>query len=221
MLYIIPTPIGNLDDISKRAIEILKKIDLIACEDTRHTLKLLNHYNIKKPLISYHQHSKLKKIDYIISELENEKNIAMVSDAGTPSISDPGHILVKKAIEKNIKIISVPGASALVTALAASGFNLSSFIFLGFLPHKKGRQTILKKIKKENSIFVFYESTHRIIKLFKELDSIGLDKKICLAKELSKIHENFIRGSAKNILNILEKNPDKQKGEFVVIVNKN
>ena len=204
MLYIIPTPIGNLEDISFRAIDVLKSVDLIACEDTRQTMKLLDRYKINKTLVSYHQHSKVAKIDYLIDQLKNNKNIALVSDAGTPGISDPGHMLVDQAHKNNI----------------GTGYNLTNFTYLGYMPHKKGRQTLLKKIKQENTVFVFYESTHRIIKLLNELVEYIPNRDICVAKELSKIHEEFIHGTPKQVLETLEKDPKKQKGEFVVVINK-
>jgi len=219
MLFVVPTPIGNLNDISPRALETLKDADIIACEDTRQTMKLLNHYAIKNKLVSYHQHSKLSKVDYLISELKDAKNIALVSDAGTPAISDPGYMLISQAIENNIEVISIPGPSAVITALAGSGYGLTSFTYLGFFPQKKGRQTLLKKIKAEKQVFCFYESKHRIIKLLNELIEYMPERNITLARELSKMHEEFLRGTPESILKILEDNPKKQKGEFVVIIN--
>jgi len=221
MLYLVPTPIGNLQDLTFRALEILKKVDLIACEDTRQTNKLLQAYQLKTKTISYHQHSKVTKLDYLIEELESGKDIALVSDAGTPTISDPGYLLIKKVLEKDLAITSLPGPSALITALAASGFNLTEFTYLGFFPHKKGRQTLLKRIAENNSVFVFYESKHRIIKLLRELEKFIPNRQICLAREISKIYEEYLRGTAQAVLNILEEQPEKQKGEFVVMINKN
>lgn len=221
MLYLVPTPIGNLGDFTFRALEILKMVDLIACEDTRQTAKLLNEYKIETKTISYHQHSQLTKLDFLIGELVAGKNVALVSDAGTPAISDPGYLLIKKATEKEIEIVSLPGPSALITALAASGFSLTEFTYLGFLPHKKGRQTLFKKIAATETVFAFYESKHRIIKCLNELIEFVPTRKICLAREISKIHEEYLRGTASKILKIIEETPEKQKGEFVVIIDKN
>ena len=156
MLYIVATPIGNLSDITFRAIDVLKFVDLILCEDTRQTKKLLDHYAISKPLVSYHQHSKIEKIDYIIGELKSGKNLALVSDAGTPGISDPGNMLVEAVLKEGIQIVPIPGPSAVVTALSASGFPTDTFIFYGFMPHKKGKETLLKQIATSDKVVVFY-----------------------------------------------------------------
>lgn len=206
-LYIIATPIGNLEDITLRALRVLKEADFIACEDTRQTSVLLKKYNISKPLISYHQHSKIQKIDYLIERLKTKK-IALVSDAGTPAVSDPGALLVAEAIKNNIPIIPIPGACAAITAWQASGLKNGEFSFYGFLPHKKGRQTLLKKISQEDKPVILYESCHRINKLLEELG----EHEVIVAKELTKIHEQFYRGKAKEI------KIDVVKGEFVVII---
>ncbi|MFA6391700.1 MAG: 16S rRNA (cytidine(1402)-2'-O)-methyltransferase [Patescibacteria group bacterium] len=214
-LYTIATPIGNLEDITLRALNTLKTVDIIACEDTRHTSILLNHYSINKPLVSYHQHSKIAKIDYLIGELKADKNIAVVTDAGTPGISDPGQVLIKKAIENNISVIPIPGPSAVITALSAAGVPTDSFVYLGFLPHKKGRKTILDSFKDEKRTIVFYESTHRIEKLLGELKDILGDRKIVVARELTKIYEEFLRGTVTEV----QENLKITKGEFVVIIS--
>ena len=214
-LYTIATPIGNLEDITFRAINTLKEVDIIACEDTRHTLKLLNHYEISKPLISYHQHSKVSKIDRLIKELETGKNIAIVTDAGTPGISDPGQVLINKAVEMGIRVIPIPGPSAVITALSAAGVPTDSFVFLGFLPHKKGRKTIIESFKDEKRTIVFYESPHRIEKLLGELKDVLEDRKIVVARELTKMFEEILKGTVSEVqekLKII-------KGEFVVIIS--
>jgi 16S rRNA (cytidine1402-2'-O)-methyltransferase len=214
-LYTIATPIGNLEDITLRAINTIKMVDIVACEDTRHTSILLNHYSINKPLVSYHQHSKIAKIDYLIEELKSGKNIAIVTDAGTPGISDPGQVLIKKAIENNITVIPIPGPSALITALSAAGVPTDSFVYLGFLPHKKGRKTILDSFKDAKRTIVFYESSHRIEKLLGELKEVLEDRQIVLARELTKIYEEFLRGTVTEV----QENLKITKGEFVVIIS--
>ncbi|MFA6050289.1 MAG: 16S rRNA (cytidine(1402)-2'-O)-methyltransferase [Candidatus Paceibacterota bacterium] len=218
--YIVPTPIGNLEDITLRAIRILKECDLILCEDTRETRKLLNHYEIKTATQSYHAQSKLSRIDDIIKDLEDGKNIALVSDAGTPAISDPGSLLISKIREAlpEQKIESLPGPSALTAAFAASGVLGGEFTFLGFLPHKKGRETLFKEIAASDRPSVFYESPHRILKTLESLKKFAPEKRVVVAKEISKIYEEYITGTAEVILEYFAKNPDKTRGEFVVIV---
>lgn len=221
-LYITATPIGNLEDITLRALRILKEVDLIASEDTRVTKKLLSHYDIHTPLKSYHANSKKSQEDFFINELRDGKDIALVSDAGTPCISDPGVKLVARVKEElpEINIIPIPGSSALTTALSASGVSSSSFLFLGFLPHKKGRETEFKKIESSQVAVVFYESPHRILKTLIKLKELLADnKKIVIARELTKIYEEFVSGDANEVLEYFEKNPEKVKGEFVVIVS--
>ncbi len=218
--YVVATPIGNMGDITLRAIETLKSVDLILCEDTRETGKLLNKYGIKKPTMSYHAQSKLGKTDKIFKLLEEGKNLALVSDAGTPGISDPGAMLVSKIKEKlsNVQVIPVPGASAVVAALSASGLPTHEFTFLGFLPHKKGRETLFKEISNSKRTMVFYESPHRILKTLESLAKFCPNKKICIARELTKIYEELKTGSAEELLEYLTQNPVKQKGEFTVVV---
>ena len=221
-LYIVATPIGNLGDITLRAIETFKKADIVLCEDTRVTGKLLSHLGIKKPMKSYTSHSSEKLHAEIIESLKHELNVVLVSDAGTPCISDPGVLLVKKVHEEapEVSVVAIPGPSALVSALSISGVSASEFTFLGFLPHKKGRETALRKIVEIEHPVVMYESTNRILKLLQELDKWIGDRKVGIAKELTKIHEGYYQGTAKELLLFLEKNKDKQKGEFVVIVDK-
>jgi 16S rRNA (cytidine1402-2'-O)-methyltransferase len=173
ILYIVATPIGNLKDLTFRALEVLREVDLILCEDTRQTIKLLNHYAISKPLVSYFQHSKLSKVEFIIGELRLGKKIALVTDAGTPGISDPGGILVKEVIESlsdQVKVVPIPGPNAAIAALSISGFPTDKFVFMGFPPHKKGRNKFFDEVVNAKHTVVFYESTHRILKSLKELN---------------------------------------------------
>ena len=217
MLYIIATPIGNLGDITFRAIDVLKSVDLILCEDTRQTKKLLDHYTIAKPVVSYHQHSKIEKIDYIIRELKNGKNLALVSDAGTPGISDPGNKLVEAVVKEGIQVVPIPGPSAVVTALSVSGFPTDSFIFYGFMPHKKGKETLMKKIAENEMVSVFYESTHRILKTLERMKNfLEPQRQIVLCRELTKKFETIYRGSVSEVIEKLQK--DKMLGEFVVVI---
>lgn len=214
-LYLVATPIGNLEDITLRAINTLKEVDLIAAEDTRHTMKLLNHLKIKKTLISYYKETEKIKSDILIEKIINGKNIALVSDAGTPAISDPGEEIIKKAIENNINIIPIPGASAFVNALICSGFSTKEFIFIGFLSkNAKDKKKKLEELKNENKTLIFYESPHKIKSTLENILEILGNRKIVLARELTKIHEEFIRG---RILDILEKEQE-LRGEFVIIV---
>jgi 16S rRNA (cytidine1402-2'-O)-methyltransferase len=225
-LYIVATPIGNLEDISLRALIILKEVDLILCEDTRVIKKLLDRYQIKKPLLSYHQHSRLQKVDYIISLLKEGKNLALVSDSGTPGVSDPGNKLVEEVINRlreDVKIIPIPGPSALTCAASVSGFPMDKFLFLGFLPKKKKRKEILKEILESKYPVIFYESPHRILKTLKELrDEMNSEQRatnnILVARELTKKFETIYRGKIDEVIEKVEKSP--VKGEFVVIVGK-
>jgi 16S rRNA (cytidine1402-2'-O)-methyltransferase len=225
-LYIVATPIGNLEDISLRALRILKEVDLILCEDTRVTKKLLNRYQIQKPLLSYHQHSKLQKIDYIISLLKEGKNLALVSDSGTPGVSDPGNKLVNEVIKwlsDQVKIVPIPGPSALTCAASVSGFPMEKFLFLGFLPKKKKRKEVLREILESKYPVIFYESPYRILKTLKELKDIMTSeqraaKNIVVARELTKKFETIYRGKIDEVIEKIEKSP--LKGEFVVIVGK-
>lgn len=217
-LYLVATPIGNLDDITIRAIKVLQNVDLIAAEDTRHSLKLLNHLEISKPLISYHRHNEENKTEVLINKLLNGENIALITDAGTPAISDPGEEVVKQAIEKEIEIIPIPGACALINALICSGMNTREFAFYGFLPlNKKLRKNKFEEIKKENKTIILYEAPHKINQTLKDiLQEVG-DVNIVLARELTKIHEEFIRGK---ISEIIEKYTD-LKGEMIIVLEEN
>ena len=217
-LFLVATPIGNLEDITFRAINILKEVDIIAAEDTRHTLKLLNHYEISKPLISYHRHNEEVKSDILINKLLEGNNIAIVTDAGTPGISDPGEEVVKEAIKNNIEVIPIPGACALVNALIVSGLNTKEFLFLGFLPlNKKNRDNALNKIKKANSTVILYEAPHKLIKTLQDLLKNVGDINCVLAKEITKIHEEFIRGNISNLLEQIQE----PKGEHVILLDLN
>ena len=215
ILYIVATPIGNLEDITLRAINVLKDVELIAAEDTRHTLKLLNHLEISKPLISYHRHNEDFKWDFLTKKLQEGTNIALVSDAGTPGICDPGEEIIKKCIENNIKVIPIPGACAMINALIASGISTKEFTFLGFLPlNKKLRKEKMEEIKKETKTLILYEAPHKLEATLNDLKDIIQNRKIVLARELTKIHEEFIRGDIKDII----KNVKDIKGEFVLII---
>lgn len=217
-LYIVATPIGNLEDITLRAINVLKNVDLIAAEDTRHTLKLLNHLEISKPLISYHRHNEEIKTKELINKLLEGKNIALVSDAGTPVISDPGGEIVKEAIKEEIKIIPIPGPCALITALIASGMDAKEFTFIGFLPqNKKNRKEKLEQIKNAENTLILYEAPHKLLQTLEELKSIIDKRKVVLAKELTKIHEEFKMGTIEE----LQKDIINPKGEYVIIIEKN
>jgi 16S rRNA (cytidine1402-2'-O)-methyltransferase len=222
-LYVIGTPIGNLEDITLRAIRVLGEIDFVLCEDTRETAKLLQKYNIQKPLISYNSHSTEGKSEKILALLGEGKKLALVSDAGTPGISDPGCLIVKEVREKfgnSVEIIAVPGPSALVSALSVSGMPTSDFLFLGFLPHKKGRETLFKEIAESERTVVFYESPHRILKTLESLKNhLNSERKIMIARELTKIFEETVSGSAEKLLEFFTKNSDKIRGEFVVIIS--
>ena len=218
ILYIVATPIGNLEDITLRAIRILKEVDLIAAEDTRHTLKLLNHLEISKPMISYHRHNEQVRTDNLIKELKEGKNIALVSDAGTPGICDPGEEIIKKCIEENIKVIPIPGACAMINALITSGIETKEFTFIGFLKKKKKtRKDKLEEIKKSNKTIILYEAPHKLKNTLNDLKSIIEERTIVLARELTKIHEEYIRGSIEELID----RADNLKGEFVIIIEKN
>jgi 16S rRNA (cytidine1402-2'-O)-methyltransferase len=221
-LYIVATPIGNLHDISLRALETLKGVDLILCEDTRVTKKLLDHFQIKTPLLSYHQHSKFKKVDFILNLLKEGKNLALVSDAGTPGISDPGNKLVSSAIGQvnDLKIIPIPGPSAVTAAASISGFPMDKFLFLGFPPNKKKRKKFFGEVIGSKHPVILYESPYRITKTFNELkieaESCNLEPEVVVCRELTKKFETIYRGTLTEVIENMKK--DKLKGEFVVIV---
>lgn len=213
-LYLIATPIGNLNDITYRAVEILKEVDIIAAEDTRHSLKLLNYLEISKPMISYHRHNEDTKTAELIRILKDGKNIGLITDAGTPGISDPGEEVVKEAIKEQIDVIPIPGACALINALIASGLGTKEFAFYGFLPlDKKLRDEKFDDIQKQNKTIIFYEAPHRLIKTLQEIEQRLGNIEVVIAKELTKIHETFIRGTIEEVLETL----DDVKGEYIVL----
>ena len=217
-LYLVATPIGNLDDITLRAIKILQEVDIIAAEDTRHSLKLLNHLNISKPLISYHRHNEEIKSETLIAILLEGKNLALISDAGTPVISDPGEEIVKLALKNGIKVVPIPGACALISALISSGLDSAEFTFVGFLPlNKKNRKEKLEQIEKSANTIILYEAPHKLLSTLHDLNNFLGDRKLVLARELTKIHEEFITGTADELIKKL----DNPKGEFVIIIEKN
>ena len=217
ILYLCPTPIGNLEDITLRALKILNEVDYIAAEDTRVTLKLLNHFNIKTPLISYHEHNKKSQGPRLISLLQEGKNIALVTDAGTPGISDPGEDLVKDAIKAGINIVPLPGAIAAICALVASGLSTERFVFEGFLPKKnQDRDRRLFELATEQRTIIFYEAPHRIIKTLKVLKDTFGNRKAAVAREMTKIHEEFARGTLEDLIQrFIDVKP---KGEMVIVV---
>jgi 16S rRNA (cytidine1402-2'-O)-methyltransferase len=198
-------------------VEVLKQVDLIACEDTRRTKILLEKFGLAKNLISYYNYNERQRAEEIIRELKSGKNVALVSDSGTPGISDPGFVLIKRAIEENITVIPIPGPTAFVCALVGSGLPMDEFVFVGFLPHKKGRKTKLKKLSEEERTIILYESPHRLIETLNEILEIFGDREIAVAKELTKIHEEFFRGKISEVLKKLT--PDKIKGEFVIVIS--
>jgi 16S rRNA (cytidine1402-2'-O)-methyltransferase len=216
-LYLVATPIGNLEDITLRALRILKEVDRIACEDTRHTLKLLNHFEIHKPLVSYHEHNELTRAPELVLAMEKGANIALVSDAGMPLVSDPGHRLVTLAIRHRITIVPVPGPTALLAALAASGLPNEEFLFLGFLPARSGeRQRALERLRIEDRTLIFYEAPHRIADTIADAAAILGDRPACLAREVTKIHEEFRRGKLTALFQSLEEHP--AKGEITLVI---
>ena len=218
VLYLVATPIGNLEDITLRAIRILKEVDLIAAEDTRHTLKLLNHLEITKPMISYHRHNEEVRCDNLLKELKEGKSIALVSDAGTPGICDPGEEIIKKCIEENIKIVPIPGCCAMINALVTSGISTKEFNFLGFLPlNKKLRKEKLKEIENSEKTIIIYEAPHKMKTTLLDLKNILKNRKIVLARELTKIHEEFIRKDIEELLQEI----DGLKGEMILIIEGN
>jgi 16S rRNA (cytidine1402-2'-O)-methyltransferase len=219
-LYVVATPIGNLEDISYRAVRVLKEADLIACEDTRHTAKLLHHYGIDKPTISYHEHNEAARAEELVAKLEQGLNIAQVSDAGMPGISDPGYRVIKLAIERGVQVVPIPGASALIAALAGSGLPTDSFQFLGFLPAKSGqRRTTLETLRHAQHTTIVYEAPHRIAETMKDIvELLGAERPVALARELTKLHEEFIRGTAAQVLRRVQEH--ELKGEMTLLISK-
>ena len=218
-IFIVSTPIGNLGDITFRAIEILKKVSLIAVEDTRKSKILLNHYNIKTNLISYFEHNVKIRLPKLINRVSQGENIALISDAGTPGISDPGYRLVKEAIDNLITVESIPGPSAFLSAITSSGLPTDRFIFEGFLPHKKGRLKKITKIKDQNATIIYYESPHRLVKTLRQCYAILGDRPAVVSRELTKIHEQIKRGTLSSLINYFDQK--KIKGECVLLIGKN
>lgn len=216
-LYLVPTPIGNLEDITLRAIRILKEVETVLAEDTRVSRKLLKHFDIDKPIISHHLNNEHRTVDHIVQRLESGEEMALISDAGTPAISDPGFLLVRACIEAGVEVISLPGATAFVPALTNSGLPTNQFVFEGFLPHKKGRLTRLKQIAIESRTTVVYESPHRLLKLLSQLEELcGEEKKVSVSREITKMFEETIRGTVVEVRNHFEEKGI--KGEFVVVI---
>ena len=216
-LYIVPTPIGNLEDFTFRAINVLKDVDLILCEDTRRSKKLLIHYDIETPLRSHHKFNEHKEIGKVVNKILSGEKIALISDAGTPGISDPGFLAVRTCLENNIEVECLPGATALIPALVNSGIPFDKFVFEGFLPVKKGRKTKLEKLGVEERTMVFYESPHKLLKTLKDFsNSFGQERKVAISRELTKIYEETIRLSLEDAVKLFTEKPP--KGEFVIII---
>lgn len=216
-LIVIPTPIGNLEDITLRAIRMLSEVDLIYAEDTRVTKKLLNHLDIQKQVFAFHAHNEHKALEGAIQRIETSNSIAIVSDAGTPGISDPGFLLIRECIERGIEVDCLPGPAAVIPAIVGSGFPCDRFVFEGFLPHKKGRQTRFLAIEQEARTTVLYESPHRLVKCLSQIvEFMGAERKVCVARELTKMHEEFVRGTAEEVKQHFDNKPP--KGEIVVVI---
>lgn len=217
MLYLVPTPIGNLKDITLRALEVLKEVDLVLAEDTRNTSRLLNHYQVTKPLSPYHQHNEHKILNHLVDQLLSGKKMAVVTDAGTPGISDPAFLLVRECVKNNIRVEALPGATAFVPALINSGLPINRFVFEGFLPLKKGRQTVLKQLAEEERTIVIYESPMRLTKTLDELAQYFGEERLCsVSRELTKMFEETKRGTLKEVGNYFKSK--EVKGEIVLIV---
>ncbi len=218
ILYIVATPIGNLGDMTLRALETLKSVDVVLSEDTRVTGNLLRHFDIKKPLVSFHEHTETEKAEKLIARMQAGENMALVTDAGTPGISDPGNVLVALAAAAGIRVVPIPGASALGAIVSVAGIDMREFVFLGFPPHKKGRETFFKKVMASDIPVIYYESPHRVLKNLELLMELAPDKNIILGRELTKIFEEVVRGSVSEVKTYLESKAGKMKGEFVIIV---
>lgn len=218
-LILVPTPIGNLEDITLRSIRILKETEVIYAEDTRVTKKLLSHLDIQKQIIPFHAHNEHKSLERVISKIQEVETAVLVSDAGTPGVSDPGFLLVRECIKEGIEVECLPGPTAFVPALVASGLPCDRFVFEGFLPQKKGRQTKFKELAEEQRTIVLYESPHRLVKCLAQIiEFMGEERPVCVARELSKMFEEFKRGTAAEVLKYYEENPP--KGEIVIIIGK-
>ncbi len=218
-LYVVGTPIGNLEDLTFRAKRIFGEVDVIACEDTRVTKKLLDHYTITTSTTSIHHHSSAADLDRVLDRVEQGKSVAVVTDAGMPGVSDPGGKLIARAVERGLHVESVPGPSALTTAASLSGVPTDSFLFLGFLPHKKGRETLFKRIAQTEETVVLYESPHRLMKTLNSLMGLSLNKKIIVCRELTKLHESLVRGSAEEVLKYFTDHADEVRGEIVIVIS--
>lgn len=217
MLYLVPSPIGNLKDITLRALEVLKSVDLVLAEDTRTTSHLLNHYQVNKPLTPYHQHNEHKVLQHLVDQLQTGKNMALVTDAGTPGISDPAFLLVRECIRAGVKVECLPGPTAFVPALVNSGLPTNRFLFEGFLPQKKGRQSLLKKLAEEERTMIFYESPMRLVKTLDDLcQFFGEDRQCCVSRELTKVFEENRRGTLREVHDHFKEKGI--KGEIVIIV---
>jgi 16S rRNA (cytidine1402-2'-O)-methyltransferase len=216
-LFLVPTPIGNLEDITFRAIKVLKEVDLILAEDTRNSGKLLKHFDIATPMLSHHMHNEHKTVDQLVGRLQAGETFALISDAGTPAISDPGFLLTRACVEAGIQVDCLPGATAFVPALVNSGLPNDKFVFEGFLPVKKGRQTRLKLLAEENRTMIFYESPHKLLKTLSHfIEYFGADRQVSVSREITKLHEETIRGTAEEVLKHYTQKPP--KGEIVIIV---
>ncbi|CAN5178582.1 16S rRNA (cytidine(1402)-2'-O)-methyltransferase [soil metagenome] len=217
-LYLVPTPVGNLEDMTLRAIRILNEVDYILAEDTRTSGKLLKHFEIKTPMQSHHMHNEHKTVENVVRRIQNGENFALISDAGTPAISDPGFLLVRACVEAGVEVDCLPGATAFVPALVNSGFPNDKFVFEGFLPVKKGRQTRLKLLSEEQRTIIFYESPHKLLKSLSQFtEYFGGDRQISVSREISKLHEETIRGTVTQVLDHYTKKPP--RGEIVVVVS--
>lgn len=219
-LYIVGTPIGNLEDMTYRAVRVLQEVDLIACEDTRQTQKLLDHYGIHKTMLSYHEHNEQSRAAELVERIEGGASIALVTDAGTPLVSDPGYRLVRAAAEAGIRVIPIPGANAAVVALSASGLPTDSFRFCGFLPAKSGqRRHALERLADETATLIFYEAPHRILESLEDIAATMGEREVAIGRELTKMHEEFLRGTAAELLEILKQRPS-VKGEMTLMIGK-
>lgn len=217
MLYLVPTPIGNLQDITLRALEVLKQVDLILAEDTRTSSKLLNHYSINRPLSAYHQHNEHQVLQHLINQLLDGKNIAIISDAGTPGISDAAFLLIRECVKVGVKVECLPGPTAFVPALVNSGLPMNRFVFEGFIPVKKGRQTLLKKLAEEDRTMIFYESPHRLVKTLQEfIQYFGADRLCCVSRELTKLFEENAHGTLQQLVEHFQQK--EVKGEIVLVL---
>ena len=219
MLYIVATPIGNLEDITLRAIRILKEVDYVFAEDTRVTKKLLNHLEIETTIYRYDEHTKQHHVENIVNLLKEGKNIALVTDAGTPCISDPGFEVVDEALKNDIKVVPIPGVSAMTAAASVAGVSMRRFVFEGFLPKKKGRQTLLKSFADEKRTIMFFESPHRVVRTLKDIEEIIGEREVVLIREITKIYEEIVRGTTKELIEKFENKT--LKGEYVIIVRGN